>query len=230
LIVVDITIGTTISTRYHSSKWRDVLGNFINDVAMRVNFHMYNSGQQSRLELLHHVKDIHSAVMEHTSFPVCITSLLSHEDFFFFFFLSKLDTISRELYPQSTLTRNPLYRAMFLFQSQTSNSRINPDTLSLPSLTLQKEKCIDILDLGESLFDLTMELMPPISKGEAIEGDLIHSSALFSGSTIQNIVEVFIEILEEIASESEKQVETRECKRKRDEHAGIVLKRGREML
>jgi hypothetical protein len=69
---LDITIGTTISTRYHSTAWRDMLGNFINDVAMRVNFQMYNSNQMSRLELLQHVSAIHSSILERTSFPVCI--------------------------------------------------------------------------------------------------------------------------------------------------------------
>ena len=37
------------------------------------------------------------------------------------------------------------------------------------------------MDLGESLFDLTMELMPPVAgKQAAMEGDLIHNDSTFS--------------------------------------------------
>eukprot|EP00026_Physarum_polycephalum_P002261 Phypoly_transcript_02267.p1 GENE.Phypoly_transcript_02267~~Phypoly_transcript_02267.p1 ORF type:complete len:945 (+),score=149.27 Phypoly_transcript_02267:334-2835(+) len=210
----DITIGTTISTRYHSTTWRDMLGNFINDVAMRVNFQMYNNNQMNRLELLQHVRTVHSSILEHTSFPVY--------------------TMAQELFPQSTLTRNPLYRAMFLFQSQTSNERINPDTLSLPSLTLQKERCIEILDLGESLFDLTMELIPPIGKGGAIEGDLVHSTEIFTTKTIRNLADTFLDILESFADEGilqsfacESAGVREDAKRKRAEIAEIGEKRGR---
>lgn len=86
LILQDITIGTTISTRYHTSKWRDILGNFINDVAMRFNFDMYNMKRESILELLLRVRTEHSSVMERTSFPVCIFPLFNPFFFSFFFF------------------------------------------------------------------------------------------------------------------------------------------------
>lgn len=116
--------------------------------------------------------------------------------------------MAREMFPESDLTRNALYHAMFLFQSQTSNDQINPDNLQLPNLAIRKEKCVEVLDLGESLFDLTLELMPSVKREKKekesenegiIEGDFIHSSSLFSPSIIKNMVQEFLEILESMA-------------------------------
>jgi hypothetical protein len=47
--------------------WQDTLGNFI-DVAMQVNFQLYNT-HNNLMELLRHVRAISLSVMEHT---VCI--------------------------------------------------------------------------------------------------------------------------------------------------------------
>lgn len=139
------------------------------------------------------------------------------------------------MFPGSDLTRNPLYHAMFLFQSQTSNDQINPDNLQLPNLNIQKERCVEVIDLGESLFDLTMELMPPVTKGEGIEGDIVHSSSLFSPDVIKNMVHVFLETLENMAHLAERRgsevesVMQLEAKRRRveEETKETRSKRGR---
>lgn len=99
-----------------------------------------------------------------------------------------------ELQPARSLSYTPLFQVMFTLDS------VQPETLSLPDLTLSTFEP----DLKTAKFDLTLTVIDSQNLAVAIE----YNTDLFDGSTISRMLDHFHNLLEGISANPEQQIST----------------------
>jgi surfactin family lipopeptide synthetase A len=178
----DILVGSITAGRNRSGTEK-LLGFFLNTVILRTNL----SGDPSFSELLDRV---------------CKTTIdaLSNDDV-------PLDAILRELHPDRSLARNPLFRV--LLSLEPSLSEVDSGWNLTP------------IDVGTSTskFDLCLVLDDRI---DGLSGRLIYSTDLFDASTIANFVECWRTLLQSVVANPEQHISRVAILSDRERHKLLV--------
>ncbi|OKH14704.1 non-ribosomal peptide synthetase [Fischerella major NIES-592] len=146
----DLVVGTPIANR-NQIETENLLGCFINTLVLRTDL----SNNPSFRELLARVRETTLAAYAHQDFP--------------------FEQLVKELQPERTLSHNPLFQTMFVFQDSPLQA------LELPGLKLTPS----IVDSGFAEFDLTLFLE---DTKLGLMGALEYSTDLFRADTINRII------------------------------------------
>ncbi|PMB43198.1 non-ribosomal peptide synthetase [Fischerella thermalis CCMEE 5330] len=146
----DLVVGTPIANR-NQIETENLLGCFINTLVLRTDL----SNNPSFRELLARVRETTLAAYAHQDLP--------------------FEQLVKELQPERTLSHNPLFQTMFVFQDSPLQ------TLELPGLKLTPS----IVDSGFAEFDLTLFLE---DTKLGLMGALEYSTDLFRADTINRII------------------------------------------
>jgi acyl-CoA synthetase (AMP-forming)/AMP-acid ligase II/acyl carrier protein len=142
----DILIGSPIAGR-NQPQTTGLIGFFINTLVFRTNL----SGNLRFLDLLAQVRAVALEGYAHQDVP--------------------FEKLVEALQPQRSLSHNPLFQVMFIFQNATI------PTVELPGLTLSPQE----VDGGTSKFDLKLSLWETT---EGLAGSLEYKTDLFNAATI----------------------------------------------
>ena len=153
----DILIGSPVAGR-NQRQTTGLIGFFINTLVLRTDL----SGNPSFLDLLARVRAVALGGYAHQDIP--------------------FEKLVEALRPQRSLSYNPLFQVMFIFQ----NAPI--PTIELPGLTF----CPQEVDGGTSKFDLKLSLWETT---DGLAGSLEYKTDLFDADTIAKMVEQFEQIL-----------------------------------
>jgi amino acid adenylation domain-containing protein/non-ribosomal peptide synthase protein (TIGR01720 family) len=146
----DLVVGTPIANR-NQIETENLLGCFINTLVLRTNL----SNNPSFRELLARVRETTLAAYAHQDLP--------------------FEQLVKELQPERTLSHNPLFQTMFVFQDSPLQA------LELPGLKLTPS----IVDSGFAEFDLTLFLE---DTKLGLMGALEYSTDLFRADTINRMI------------------------------------------
>jgi amino acid adenylation domain-containing protein len=146
----DIVIGTPVTNRNHK-QLEPLIGFFLNTLALRFRL----TEDLSFTDFLKHVKETVLKAQHHQEFP--------------------FEKLVDELNIERSLSHNPLFQIMFVFQN-----------LSYESVDLQGLSCTPF-DFGfcVSMFDLTLHTM---DKGDKIAGFFQYNTDLFNSDTINRMI------------------------------------------
>jgi amino acid adenylation domain-containing protein len=146
----DIVIGTPVTNRNHK-QLESLIGFFLNTLALRFR----QQDDLSFTDFLNHVKKNVLKAHHHQEFP--------------------FEKLVDELKIERSLSHNPLFQVMFVFQN-----------LSYESVDLQGLSCTPF-DFGfcVSMFDLTLHTM---DKGDKIAGFFQYNTDLFNSDTINRMI------------------------------------------
>jgi amino acid adenylation domain-containing protein len=158
----DIFIGTPIANR-NREETEKIIGFFVNTLVLRTQI----TGEMSFVELLEQVRETTLGAFSHQDLP--------------------FETLVEELQPERSMSYNPIFQVMFVYQKTAE------EKLSLPGLTLLP---IDI-ENRNAKFDLTLSVEEIPDKGltVAIEFDI----DLFDLTTIERLLTHFQVLLESIS-------------------------------
>ncbi|WP_411083388.1 amino acid adenylation domain-containing protein [Streptomyces sp. cmx-18-6] len=166
----DIPIGTPVAGRT-DEKFDDLVGFFVNTLVLRTDL----AGRPTFLELLARVRDTDLAAFDHADLP----------------FEQLVDMVA----PERTLTRNPLFQVMLVFQN------ITEETFTLPGLDvapLSADPEVAKLDL-----QFTLAERPG---GGGINGMLIYQTSLFDHATAQALADRYVTLLTALVAHPERPV------------------------
>ncbi len=158
----DLVVGTPVANR-NQIETEKLLGCFINTLVLRTDF----SDNPSFREILGRTRETTLAAYAHQDLP--------------------FEQLVKELQPDRTLSHNPLFQVMFVFQDTPLQA------LELPGLKLAPL----ITDSGIAKFDLTLFLED--TKQELI-GAIEYNTDLFKADTIRRMIGHFQILLEGIVS------------------------------
>ncbi len=158
----DLVVGTPIANR-NQIETENLLGCFINTLVLRTGF----SQNSSFRELLARVRETTLAAYAHQDLP--------------------FEELVKELQPERTLSHNPLFQVMFVFQDTPL------EALELPGLKFTPL----IVDNGIAEFDLTLFLE---DTKHQLMGALEYNTDLFKADTINRMIGHFQTLLEGIVS------------------------------
>jgi amino acid adenylation domain-containing protein len=154
----DIIVGTPISGR-NRAEIAGSIGCFVNTLVLRTNLERNPSFQ----ELLNRVKQVAVAAFTHQDLP--------------------FERLTEVLNPERDLSRSPLFQAMFIFESNSS------ETWGLPGVTVTP---LEVARKGIANFDLTLNLTETAT---GIQGGFEYNSDLFDAETIERMVGHFHTLL-----------------------------------
>ncbi|HEX3282864.1 MAG TPA: amino acid adenylation domain-containing protein [Pyrinomonadaceae bacterium] len=158
----DIVVGSPIAGRC-LAETESLIGLFVNALALRVDL----SGNPSFRELLGRVKEVALGAYAHQDLP--------------------FETLVKEVQPDRTLARNPLFQVMFVLQSESI------PTLELPGLTVSHVQVENIV----ANFDLTLD---SVEKNGQLECLLESNADLFDDDTITRLLGHFENLLQGIVN------------------------------
>jgi amino acid adenylation domain-containing protein len=158
----DIVVGSPIAGRC-LAETEGLIGLFVNALALRVDL----SGNPSFRELLARVKEVALGAYAHQDLP--------------------FETLVKELQPDRTLARNPLFQVMFVLQSEPI------PTLELPGLTVSQVQVDNVV----ANFDLTLDA---IERNDQLECLFESNADLFDDDRITRLLGHFQNLLEGIVA------------------------------
>ena len=158
----DIVVGSPIAGRC-LAETESLVGLFVNALALRVDL----SGNPSFRELLARVKEVALGAYAHQDLP--------------------FETLVKELHPDRTLARNPLFQVMFVLQSESIPS------LELPGLTVSHVQVENVV----ANFDLTLDA---VERNGQLECLLESNADLFDEDRITRLLSHFQNLLEGIVA------------------------------
>ncbi|WP_258556223.1 non-ribosomal peptide synthetase, partial [Fischerella thermalis] len=164
----DLVVGTPIANR-NQIETENLLGCFINTLVLRTNL----SNNPSFRELLARVRETTLAAYAHQDLP--------------------FEQLVKELQPERTLSHNPLFQTMFVFQDSPLQA------LELPGLKLTPS----IVDSGFAEFDLTLFLE---DTKLGLMGALEYSTDLFRADTINRMIGHWQTLLARIVSHPDENI------------------------
>jgi acyl-CoA synthetase (AMP-forming)/AMP-acid ligase II/aryl carrier-like protein len=159
----DILIGSPIAGR-SQPQTAGLIGFFINTLVLRIDL----SGNPSFLDLLARVRTVALGGYAHQDVP--------------------FERLVEALQPQRSLSYNPLFQAMFIFQ----NAAI--PTVELPDLTFTPEE----VDGGTSKFDLKLSLW---ETAEGLAGSFEYKTDLFDAATITMMADRLEQLLYQVTAQ-----------------------------
>ena len=164
----DIVVGSPIAGRC-LAETESLIGLFVNALALRIDL----SGNPSFRELLARVKEVALGAYANQDLP--------------------FETLVKEVQPERTLARNPLFQVMFVLQSESI------PTLELPGLTVSHVQVENVV----ANFDLTLDAMERDGQLEC----LLESNAdLFDDDRITRLFEHFENLLEGIVAKPQTRI------------------------
>lgn len=153
----DVAIGTQVANRQRP-ELETLIGVFVNTLVLRIGV----SGETRIDALLRHVKEVTLAAYDHQDFP--------------------FDRVVEALRPERTLSRNPLFQAMFILQNTPRSELQLPELLVTAADGMTGYATVDLLLLLEE-------------RGEVIRGTMDFAVDLFERSTVERWQKCYIEVL-----------------------------------
>ncbi len=164
----DIVVGSPIAGRC-LAETESLIGLFVNALALRVDL----SGNPSFRELLKRVKEVALGAYANQDLP--------------------FETLVKELAPDRTLARNPLFQVMFVLQSESI------PTLELPELTVSHVQVENVV----ANFDLTLDA---VERNGQLECLLESNADLFDDDRITRLLGHFQNLLEGIVAKPQTRI------------------------
>jgi len=164
----DMIVGSPIAGR-NRSETEDLIGFFVNTLVLRTDL----SGNPSVQELLGRIKEVALSAYDHQDLP--------------------FEKLVEELQPERSLSYNPLFQVMFVFQNAPMGQ------LDLPGLTLSAQS----VQTQATQFDLTLELEETAS---GLKGCLDYNTDLFDDATIVRMAGHFQILLEGIVADPQQRI------------------------
>jgi amino acid adenylation domain-containing protein len=164
----DIVVGSPIAGRC-LAETESLIGLFVNALALRTDL----SGNPSFRELLSRVKEVALGAYANQDLP--------------------FETLVKEVQPERTLARNPLFQVMFVLQSESI------PTLELPGLTVSHVQVENVV----ANFDLTLDA---IERDGQLECLLESNADLFDEDRITRLFEHFENLLQGIVSKPQTRI------------------------
>jgi amino acid adenylation domain-containing protein len=164
----DIVVGSPIAGR-NRTETEDLIGFFVNTLVLRTDF----SGNPSVRELLGRIREVALGAYEHQDLP--------------------FEKLVEELQPERSLSYNPIFQVMFVFQNTPVGQR------ELLGLTLNSQS----VQSKATQFDLTLELEETAS---GLQGCLDYNTDLFDEATISRMAGHFQTLLEAMVANPEQQI------------------------
>ncbi len=181
----EFLVGSVTAGRSHS-ELADVIGYFINPIALRADF----TKNPSFIEVLQRVRQITLGAFEHQDYPPAL--------------------LAKRLGLQRDSSRPPLFETMFILQKaqEAEVQALSPFALGIDGARMEiGSLTLESIALGgePAQFDLTM-MMSETEQGFA--ATLQYNTDLFDPSTIQRMLEHFESLLQEIVTDPFKPVST----------------------
>ncbi|WP_208344456.1 non-ribosomal peptide synthetase, partial [Aetokthonos hydrillicola] len=164
----DIVVGSPIAGR-NRTETEDIIGFFVNCLVLRTDL----SGNPTVRELLGRIREVALSAYEHQDLP--------------------FEKLVEELQPERSLSYNPLFQVMFVFQNTPVGKR------TLPGLTLSPQP----VETKATQFDLTLELEETAS---GLKGCLDYNTDFFDETTIIRMAGHFQTLLEGIVAHPEQRI------------------------
>jgi amino acid adenylation domain-containing protein len=164
----DIVVGSPIAGRC-LAETESLIGLFVNALALRVDL----SGNPSFSELLRRVKEVALGAYANQDLP--------------------FETLVKELHPDRTLARNPLFQVMFVLQSESI------PTLELPGLIVSQ---VHVENVAAN-FDLTLDA---VERDGQLECLLESNADLFDDDRITRLLGHFQNLLEGIVAKPQTRI------------------------
>lgn len=164
----DIVVGSVVAGR-RKVELEKLIGFFVNTLVFRGDL----TGSPSFRELLGRVRETSLAALAHQDMP--------------------FDRLVKELRPDRTASRNPLFQVMFVLQ----NAPMAPS--DMPRLALEP---IDV-DTGTTKFDLTLSMM---EMPQGLRASFEYNADLFEPATIARMLGCFQTLLEGIIAQPEQKI------------------------
>jgi amino acid adenylation domain-containing protein len=164
----DIVVGSPIAGRC-LAETESLIGLFVNALALRTDL----SGNPSFREVLSRVKEVALGAYANQDLP--------------------FETLVKEVQPERTLARNPLFQVMFVLQSESI------PTLELPGLTVSHVQVENVV----ANFDLTLDA---IERDGQLECLLESNADLFDEDRITRLFEHFENLLQGIVSKPQTRI------------------------
>jgi len=164
----DIVVGSVVAGR-RKVELEKLIGFFVNTLVFRGDL----KGNPTFRELLARVRETSLGALAHQDLP--------------------FDRLVKELRPDRTLSRNPLFQVMFVLQ----NAPMAP--MELPRLSLEPIE----VDTGTSKFDLTLSMM---ELPQGLRAAFEYNADLFEPGTIMRILGCFQTLLEGMVAQPEQRI------------------------
>ncbi len=161
----DIAVGSPVAGR-ERPETRGLIGFFINTLVLRTDL----SGNPNFKEVLQRVRAVASGAYAHQALP--------------------FDKLVEELQPERSLSYNPLFQVMFIFQ----NAPI--PTVEIPGVSFESQE----VDLGTSKFDLKVSIW---DDSAGFRGSFEYQTDLFNEETAAQMVEDYEGLLHQVVSQPE---------------------------
>lgn len=172
----DIVVGTPALNRHHHKSLMDLIGLFVNTLALRINV-------RSQQSITQYIKTVGK----------CIVEAQLHQDLPF-------EKLVEELVVEKDISRNPIFQTVFAVENFASSIAPNHDRLneyrdleSMDSVILNYYT-EDVYHI--SRFDLSMFID---DSGNKLKGHVEYATSLFDKSTIQRFIEVYTHILQQLS-------------------------------
>jgi len=163
----DLLVGSPTASRQPETA--GLIGFFINTLVLRTNL----SGNPSFQELLNRVRDVALGAYAHQDLP--------------------FEKLVEELQPERSLSHNPLFQVMFIFQN------VEIPVIDLPGLTLRPWE----VDSGTSKFDLKLSLW---ETPDGLHGSFEYQSDRFDADTIARMATRLEKLLHQVVAQPEIQL------------------------
>jgi amino acid adenylation domain-containing protein len=164
----DIVVGSPIAGR-NRTETEDLIGFFVNTLVLRTDL----SGNPSVRELLGRIREVTLGAYDHQDLP--------------------FEKLVEELQPERSLSYNPLFQVMFVFQNTPLGQR------ELSGLTLNPQ----LVESQATQLDLTLELEETVS---GLKGCLDYNTDLFDDTTITRMAGHFQTLLEGMVAHPEQKI------------------------
>jgi amino acid adenylation domain-containing protein len=164
----DIVVGSAVAGR-RKVELEKLIGFFVNTLVIRGDL----SGNPSFRELLGRVRESALGALAHQDLP--------------------FERVVRELRPDRTVSRNPLFQVMFVLQ----NAPMSPT--DLPRLEVELHE----VDTGTAKFDLTLSMT---EAPQGLKASLEYNADLFEPSTVSRLLGCFQTLLESVIAQPDQKV------------------------
>lgn len=164
----DIVVGSAVAGR-RKVELEKLIGFFVNTLVFRGDL----TGNPSFRELLGRVRESALGALAHQDLP--------------------FERVVRELRPDRTVSRNPLFQVMFVLQ----NAPMSPT--DLPRLNLELLE----IDTGTAKFDLTLSMM---ETPQGLRASLEYNADLFEPGTIARLLGCFQTLLESLIAQPDQKI------------------------
>lgn len=179
----DIVVGTPALNRHHNKSLMDLIGLFVNTLAIRINV-------KSQQSITQYIKAVGK----------CVVEAQLHQDLPF-------EKLVKELVVEKDTSRNPIFQTVFAMENFASSIVPNHDRPneyrdleSVDSIILNYYT-EDVYHI--SRFDLSMFID---DTGNTLRGHVEYATSLFDKSTIQRFIEVYKYILQQLSELAKNQL------------------------